>query len=200
MGRKKRDYVEKHKLGLGEVLEAPETYGVRVRRALRSRPWNCTLVLGSRVGTAASLFGCAPRRRSRGLASGEKRRRRRPRTRRRTRSLCRRPCRGASCARRARSRRSSTRRRRRWVRPAARCKDWMLHGQACRLAHRPAVCLVPTGALQLGAGRGLTAAAPSLDDSDSEDDLSGAPRHGWLAARRTCLPAGLAARRATHSG
>jgi hypothetical protein len=32
MGRKKRDYVERHKQSLGEVIENPETYGVRVRR------------------------------------------------------------------------------------------------------------------------------------------------------------------------
>jgi len=30
MGKKKRDYVEKHKQSLGDVLENPETYGVRV--------------------------------------------------------------------------------------------------------------------------------------------------------------------------
>lgn len=30
MGKKKRDYVEKHKQSLGDQLENPETYGVRV--------------------------------------------------------------------------------------------------------------------------------------------------------------------------
>jgi hypothetical protein len=30
MGKKKRNYVEKHKQSLGDQLENPETYGVRV--------------------------------------------------------------------------------------------------------------------------------------------------------------------------
>ena len=37
MGRKKRDYVEKHKQALGDVLENPETYGVRVSIAAARR-------------------------------------------------------------------------------------------------------------------------------------------------------------------
>jgi len=32
MARKKRERIEKHKHSLGEVLEDPETYGVRVSR------------------------------------------------------------------------------------------------------------------------------------------------------------------------
>lgn len=31
MARKKRERIEKHKQSLGEVMEDPETYGVRVR-------------------------------------------------------------------------------------------------------------------------------------------------------------------------
>lgn len=40
MGRKKRDYVVKHKQSLGDVIENPETYGVRVSAAEGARvPW-----------------------------------------------------------------------------------------------------------------------------------------------------------------
>ena len=116
MGRKKRDYVVKHKQSLGDVIENPETYGVRVRAAEgacvlwppmhmhmrrcrqcaappmmspRNRRRQCLAVSGvteHRPLPSPSL----PRRRSRGPASGEGRRgRMRQRLpRRRKRALC----------------------------------------------------------------------------------------------------------------
>jgi hypothetical protein len=118
MGRKKRDYVVKHKQSLGDVIENPETYGVRVRAAegacvlwppMHMHMRRCRQCAATADNVAAEppppVPGCErhcvtedrplpspslPRRRSRGPASGEGRRgRMRQRLpRRRKRALC----------------------------------------------------------------------------------------------------------------
>lgn len=57
MGKKKRDYVEKHKQSLGDQLEDPESWGVRVSRRRRQR-----------LGQAPQLLHCVPTRRWGGLS------------------------------------------------------------------------------------------------------------------------------------
>ena len=92
MGKKKRDYVEKHKQSLGDQLENPETYGVRVSQRCAADPSYCSpparLPAALLPPNWCAVWPCSCCRRSRGLASDENltqmRMRRRPR------SLCRR--------------------------------------------------------------------------------------------------------------
>ena len=58
MGKKKRDYVVHHKQSLGDQLENPETWGVRVRGwcALLARQW---LLVAAALATASLAQSCS---------------------------------------------------------------------------------------------------------------------------------------------
>lgn len=145
MGKKKRNYVEKHKQSLGEQLENPESYGVRVGAssvnmvAWRRRRQRC----GAATFSPSAFHPCPqtqprPNKRRKGDEEDE--------------DLAAEELVPAAMSRR--------------ILREAREQQEELDAEAA-----PAVA-----AIKLGAGQGLVAAAAKgLQDSDSEDDLSG----GW---------------------